>query len=120
MANPRTNSPFLPTVPQVSTPFVDPNQLITPAWHLLLIKIYQNTTPGAQAGIALTGSPQTYVAQTSGTLIVNGLTGHVTLSRAGGTPYTVFSGTDGTIPLAQGDTAVITYTGSPTIVWFPG
>lgn len=118
----RTSAPFLPTVPQVSTPFVDTGLLITPAWHQLLIKLYQNVIPGTEQDLVTGPSPFTYNAQVSGTLIVQGLTGHVTLARPPvATAYTVFAGVNGTVPLAAGDIATITYTSTPpTLIWFPG
>lgn len=118
----RTSSPFLPTIPQVSTPFVDENRIIMPPWLQLLIKLYQNSVPGTPDGGTAGPSPFVYTAVTSGTLIVNGLTGSVTLARPpSATAYPVFAGINGTIPLASGDIATITYTGAaPTVIWFPG
>lgn len=114
MSSPRTSSPFLPTIPQISTPFVDPSGCVTLPWLQLLIKCWQAITPQAPQTVVPTGSPFSWTASAAGTLMVSA--GAVTISRQG----VAFAIAPGAIPVSQGDTVTVTYTSAPTIGFFPG
>src|ERR1700744_5825657 len=98
---------------------VDPGTgVLTQTWFTYLVQL--SGVPGPIAAVKPTGSPFTYTASGPGSLIVQGGTvSAITLSRA--LVSNVDMGvTQGSIPMAQGDTIQIIYSATPALNFVPG
>lgn len=129
MASPQANN----AVPSASTPVVaiQPREiaaaasgrgdrvggLITPAWLRFFTLLLSQ--PGPIAAVALTGSPFSFTASERGTaFVVGGTVSVIKITRA---RVTITTGqTSGNVPLAQGDTLIVTYSAAPTVSFVPG
>jgi hypothetical protein len=71
------------------------------------------------SAITPTGSPFTYTAPYWGTVVVNGGVVTVIALKRQGTSVTTGL-TDAVVPVARGDSVVVTYSGAPTMTFIPG
>lgn len=111
-ANPINNA-----VPSASTPVVTTGRLVTPAWLRFFTLLLAQPAP--VAAVALTGSPLSFTASERGTaFIIGGTVSAIQITRARATFTT--GQTSGNVPLAQGDTLIVTYTVAPTVSFVPG
>ena len=73
--------------------------------------------PDNESVVKVTASPFTYTAARKGFMIVTG--GTVSLIQIGRVAFYSTGQTVGTFPLAQGDMLKVTYSGLPTMTFFP-
>lgn len=102
-------------VPSIQIPVIDPKTgLMNPAWQRMFIALTQ--PPQAAQEVTVGGSPFTYTASVSGTLIVKGgAISALSFTRARTTID--ITGLTDTVSMAQKDQTEITYTVAPS-VWF--
>lgn len=88
-------------------------------WYQFLVDVWKGKPPASESTVLATSSPFTYTAASKGFVIVQGGTvSLVQFSRNGTTNYTTGQ-TQGTFPLSQGDSLVVTYSVAPTLTWVP-
>lgn len=87
-------------------------------WFVFLSNLFTGKPPASENSVVTGTSPFTYTAARRGFLIVQG--GTVSMVQwARGTTNHNTGQTQGTFPLSQGDSLVITYTGAPTLTFAP-
>lgn len=97
-----------------------PDQIDTRALLLAQDAILPDPTPRAQpvTVVAVSGGTFTYTALADGTVIVNaGTVSAISVSRDGGSTF--YPTSVGSIPVSRLDQVKMTYTGSPTMTFFP-
>lgn len=88
-------------------------------WYQFMVDVWKGKPPASEGSVIPTSSPFTYTAQTKGFLIVQGGTvSLVQFSRNGTTNYSTGQ-TQGTFPLSQGDSLIVTYSVTPILTWVP-
>jgi hypothetical protein len=98
-----------------------PSISVGKSWFRFFVDLYNSCTKGSQEAVTvLTGiSPFNYVPTQKGQVLVSGGTvSAISLSRDGKTFYSTGQ-TAGLFPLSAADTLQVTFTGSPTMVFFP-
>jgi len=103
------------SIPSSKTPVVTDAGLVTNPWLRFFTRLLAQ--PGPIMSVPPTGSPLTFVAPERGSAsVLGGAVSSITVTRA----RTTISAAEGSIPLAAGDTLVVTYTVAPTIDFVPG
>ena len=105
-------------LPTYETPLVEGKHL-SRAWFTHLANIFTGKPPQAEASVTLGTSPLTYIASRKGFLIIQGGTVSMVQWSRGGIANHNTGQTQGVFPLSQGDSLVITYTGTPTLTFAP-
>lgn len=91
----------------------------TASWYRYDQAMHLGTPPGSEQPIAVTTSPFTYQAKIGGFAIVTGGTvSAIHFTRNGVATYNTGQ-TQGTFPLSNGDSLVVTHAGAPDIVFVP-
>jgi hypothetical protein len=91
----------------------------TSPWYRFFQGLYKGIPPASEVAVKATASPFHYTTPQRGFLIVQGGTvSMVQLSRGGVTNYNAGQ-TSGVFPLSSGDSAVVTYSVTPNITFFP-
>lgn len=89
------------------------------SWYRFDQGMHLGTPPGAEIPVTVGDSPFTYQAKIGGFAIVTGGTvSSIHFTRNGTTTYDTGL-TQGTIPLSNGDSLVVTHTGAPHITFVP-
>lgn len=110
-------SDFL-TLPNYRQAIVDKGQTSSP-WYKFFSALFNGKPPSAESSVTVTASPFIYTGTQGGFVIVQG--GTVSLiqwSRGGVTNHTTGQ-TQGCFPLSQGDSLIITYSATPSVVFVP-
>lgn len=104
------------SLPTYESPIVIKGQTSS-VWFRFFSALYNGQPSGAESTIAVGISPFAYVAPRAGTVLINGGTvSAVQLTRS----VTTLTGlTGGLFPLSNGDTLTVTFTGLPTMTWYP-
>lgn len=106
--------------PNLTVPFVQDGGLISPLWARLLGLIWikaGGTGAAPLETITVGASPFSYTAPQAGTVVVAGGTvSALTITRGTAVSLGVVSGA---VPVRQGDIVTVTYTGAPTMTFFP-
>jgi hypothetical protein len=77
----------------------------------------QTTAPNIESGVKVGTSPATFQATNNGTMLVKGGTvSAISITRNAAHDLGM---TSGLIPLSIGDILTVTYSGLPTLTWFP-
>jgi len=86
-------------------------------WYRFFSALYQGQPSAAEVALAVGISPFSYLAPTRGNVLINGGTvSAVQITRS----LTTLTGlTSGFFPLSNGDTLTVTYSGLPTMTWYP-
>jgi hypothetical protein len=87
------------------------------SWYRFFNSLYQGQPSGAEIAINVGISPYTFLAPTAGTMLIRG--GTVSAIQLTRSITTLIGLTAGLFPLANGDQLTVTYTGLPTMVWYP-
>lgn len=88
-------------------------------WYRFFQGLYKGIPPATEVSIIPSQSPFTYTTSQRGFLIVQGGTvSLVQLSRGGNVNHTTGQ-TQGVFPLSAGDSAVVTYSVTPNLTFFP-
>lgn len=104
--------------PTFEVPLVDDNQTTSKFWYRYFQANETGQPPSGETAITVSGSPFTYTAPRKGYVIVSGGTvSGIQVSRSG-TFYSTGM-TAGTFSVAANDQLKVTYTGVPTMVFFP-
>lgn len=102
-------------IPSRNNKFIGDDGYLTLAWWMFLNSFV--TKPMPESSITPTGSPFSYTAQTKGQVLVQGGTvSQIQLKRI--TAHTL-GFIDGLVNVGQGDIVIVTYSGTPTMVFFP-
>lgn len=100
-------------VPSSAQPIVGPGGRVTTVWQRFFNALVRPADP--IVAVTPTGSPFAYMAGAGGNLyVVGGTVSAITLKRST-TTVTVTS----PVPVANGDTVTVTYSGAPTITFVP-
>ena len=110
----------IPTASQPVVEQINSRWAFTRTWYLFFQQLLALVLPTGIAAAAVTigASPFSYVAADEGHLIVRcGTVSLIEIGRDGA--FTNIGVTAGPVPLSQGDTARVTYTVAPTLIWLP-
>lgn len=86
-------------------------------WYRFFQGLYKGTPPTSESAVSVTGSPFAFTAPSKGFMIVSG--GTVSAVQLTRTVTTLTGQTSGIFPLSQGDVLTVTYSGLPTLTFFP-
>jgi hypothetical protein len=86
-------------------------------WYRFWSAIYQGTPPANESTLTLNTSPFSYTAQVKGFVLIRG--GTVSSVQVTRSVTTLTGLTSGYFPLNQGDVLTITYSGLPSVTWYP-
>jgi hypothetical protein len=113
---PGTVAPNAAGLPKPSSmPLQEDGTMARDWWRFFLALV---SKPPIESTVVLGASPTTYTASVNGTLLVAGTVSAMTLASRGSTATYTLPAT-GYIPLSIGDVVTLTYTGSPTVMFFP-
>lgn len=110
-------------VPKPSAKISDASGMVTKDWWRYLTAI--TSPPFPESSVQVGASPTAYTADGNGTMMVSGGTGvSLTIASRANPPTASYAGTTypvtaNLIPMSVGDTLNISYTTTPTLVWFP-
>lgn len=109
-------NPVASIVPSSAQPIADARGIVTVPYQRFFNALVAAAAPIQT--IVPTASPYTFTASAYGSLAISGGTvSAVSLSRSGTTAATGI--TAGLIPMANGDSVTITYSGAPTLAFVP-
>lgn len=98
---------------------LETNAVTTRGWFSFWAGLFSGQPTGLVSSVSVGSSPFNYVAPTGGAVIVQGGTvSLIKLSRDGTTFFTTGM-TSGVLPVSQGDTVQVTYSGAPTMTFLP-
>lgn len=104
-------------IPNYREPMLEKGTLMR-AWYQFFVDLWKGRPPGDKLALTPAASPFTYNAQSKGFVIVQG--GTVSLVQfSRGTSNHNTGSTQGCFPLSQGDSLIVTYSGTPTLTWVP-
>jgi hypothetical protein len=104
-----------PTVPNSNQPIADAKGFVTQVWQRFFGALVD--PPAAVSAVAVSASPTSFTASERGSVVISGGTiSAVSLTRAG---TVVNFGTTRSIPVANGDVVIVTYSVAPTISFLP-
>jgi hypothetical protein len=92
---------------------------ITTPWYTFFANTFKGKPPASENTVAATPSPMAYTAQSRGFLIVQGGTVSLIQFSRGLVANHTTGQTQGTFPLSQGDSLIITYSVAPNLTWVP-
>jgi hypothetical protein len=103
-------------MPTYEQPLITKGQIST-SWFRFFSSLFTGQPSGAEKTITVGISPFTYLAPVAGTMLISGGTvSAIQLTRS----VTTLTGlTAGLFPLANGDQLTVTFTGLPTMTWYP-
>jgi hypothetical protein len=105
-------------VPTYTTPWTPGNKNDS-TWYRYFQAGETGQPPSAEIIVTPTASPFIFQAPKKGNFVISGGTvTSIMLSRTAPTYY-LTGQTSGVFPLAQGDSVKVTYTGTPTMTFFP-
>jgi hypothetical protein len=87
------------------------------SWYRFFNSLFQGQPSGAEMSVTVGISPFAYLAPSGGTMLIHG--GTVTAIQLTRSATTLTGLTSGLFPLAKGDILTVTYSGLPTMVWYP-
>lgn len=103
------------TIPSRNLKLTGQDGLLTLAWWQFFNALIAKSLP--ESSITVTASPFSYTVQSEGAVLVQGGTvSQIQLKRVSAHTLGV---TDGLFPVTTGDVITVTYTGLPTMVFFP-
>jgi hypothetical protein len=104
--------------PQFETPLMDDKQTTSKFWYRYFQASETGQPPTGETAITVTASPFVYTAPRKGYVIVSGGTiTNIQISRSG--TYYSMGASANSYPVAANDMLKVTYTGIPTMVFFP-
>ena len=106
------------TIPKFEQNIIDRNST-NKQWYFFLQGLWKGTPPAAEAAVSVTASPMTYVASQRGFMVISGGTVSAIAFSRNGTTFYSSGETAGSFPLSFGDSLKVTYTGAPTMTFFP-
>lgn len=106
------------SIPTYTLP-VSSKGLTERAWYMFFSDVWKGKPQGAIMPITVGASPFTYQVETKGFMIVQGGTVTVIQFTRDGITNINTGVTSGCIPLSQGDSIIVTYTGAVRMTWVP-
>jgi hypothetical protein len=104
-------------LPTFTRPVLEKGGSTSTPWYRFLQSLHSGAPASAEGPITVGGSPFAYSAPTAGAVLVSG--GTVTAIQITRSSVTLTGLTSGLFPLAQGDILTVTYSGLPTMTWYP-